>query len=49
MIGFGQRWMSHAARIATGIHMIWKYLFMSNSTELTGDEDRHEEHRAQPG
>ena len=34
MTGRGQARMSHAARIATAIHMIWKYLFMSNSTEL---------------
>src|SRR6476620_11545679 len=33
--GRGQRRISHAARIATAIHMIWKYLFMSNSTALT--------------
>ena len=33
--GFGQRRISQAARIATAIHMIWKYLFMSNSTALT--------------
>ena len=33
--GLGQRRISHAARIATAIHMIWKYLFMSNSTALT--------------
>ena len=31
----GQCRMSHAARIATAIHMIWKYLFMSKSTALT--------------
>ena len=35
MIGLGHRWINQAARIATGIHMIWKYLFMSNATELT--------------
>src|SRR6187200_3154029 len=33
--GRGQRRFRHAARIATSIHMIWKYLFMSNSTALT--------------
>ena len=27
--------ISQPARIATAIHMIWKYLFMSNSTALT--------------
>ena len=27
--------ISQAARIATAIHMIWKYLFMSKSTALT--------------
>ena len=31
----GQLRMSQPARIATAIHMIWKYLFMSNSTALT--------------
>jgi hypothetical protein len=35
MIGRGQRLTSQAARIATAIHMIWKYLFMSNTTALT--------------
>ncbi len=35
MTGRGQRRISQAARIATAIHMIWKYLFMSNSTALT--------------
>ena len=35
MAGRGQRRMSQAARIATAIHIIWKYLFMSNSTALT--------------
>ena len=30
-----QRASSQPARIATAIHMIWKYLFMSNSTALT--------------
>ena len=34
MTGRGHARMSQAARIATAIHMIWKYLFMSNSTEL---------------
>src|ERR1700693_180883 len=29
MIGRGQRLTSQAARIATAIHMIWKYLVMS--------------------
>ena len=33
--GRGQRAISQAAGIATAIHMIWKYLFMSNSTALT--------------
>ena len=31
----GQCRISQAARIATAIHMIWKYLFMSKSTALT--------------
>ena len=35
MSGRGQRRISQAARMATAIHMIWKYLFMSNSTALT--------------
>ena len=30
-----QRGSARPARIATAIHMIWKYLFMSNSTALT--------------
>ena len=34
-IHLGQRTSSHAAAMATAIHMIWKYLFMSNSTALT--------------
>ena len=34
-IHLGQRTSSHAAAIAAAIHMIWKYLFMSNSTALT--------------
>ena len=33
--GAGHRRISQAARMATAIHMIWKYLFMSNSTALT--------------
>ena len=34
-IGRPARGSASAARIATAIHMIWKYLFMSNSTALT--------------
>src|SRR5262245_26170336 len=33
--GIGQRWMNHAARIPTAIHIAWKYLFMSKSMTLT--------------
>ena len=36
MTGRGRRRMAHAARIATAIHMTWKYLFMSKEiTETT--------------
>ena len=48
MTGRGQRRMSHAARIATAIHIIWKYLFMSNSTALTHDDVRDDEQRDEP-
>ena len=47
--GVGQRRMSHAARIATAIHIIWKYLFMSKSTALSDDDVRDEEQDDQPG
>ena len=33
--GRGHRSISQAAAIAAAIHMIWKYLFMSNTTALT--------------
>ena len=35
MAGIGQRWMNHAARTATAIHIAWKYLFMSKSITLS--------------
>ena len=52
-----QRARSQPASIATAIHMIWKYLFMSNSTALTtttfgndeqGDHPGHEEPAPRP-
>src|SRR6187549_632776 len=33
--GFGQRWMNHAARMPTAIHIAWNSLFMSKSMTLT--------------
>ena len=49
MAGFGQRRMAQPASIATAIHMIWKYLFMSKSTALTTDHVRDDEEREKPG